>query len=118
MPVLVVEDDEEIRELVAELLRDAGFDVDTAKNGQVALDHMAHIGVPAVMILDLMMPVMDGWELRRRMLADPALRGIPVIVVSGAADLAEAAESLEAARIFTKPVRFQLLLAEVKAHSA
>ena len=116
MTILVVEDDDEIRDLVAELLRDAGFDVATAPNGELALAYLADHDLPTVMVLDLMMPIMDGWEVRKRMLADPALAAVPVIVVSGTADLAEAAENLRAVRIFTKPVRFQALLDEVRAH--
>lgn len=113
--VLVVEDDIEIRELLAEMLADAGYRVSVASNGAEALARLAEER-PSLVILDLMMPVMDGWTLRARMLSDPSLADIPVIVVSGAADLPRATASLAAARVLAKPVRWPTLLAAVRAH--
>jgi CheY-like chemotaxis protein len=114
--VLVVEDDDEIRELVSEMLAENGFTVVTAANGQEALDRLGAAARPCVILLDLMMPVMDGWQLRSRLLADPSLRDIPVIVVSGAADLHESVDALKAARVLTKPVKWPALLESVQAH--
>ncbi len=116
--ILVVEDDDEIRELIAEMLEDSGFDVATAANGREALERLRAPVLPCVIVLDLMMPVMNGWELRSKLLADPKLCDIPVIVVSGAADLHESPDGLMAARILTKPVKWPALLASVQAHCA
>lgn len=116
--VLIVEDEDEIRELLAEMLADRGYLVATAKNGRDGLDLLRSKPLTDIVLLDLMMPVMDGWKMRAEMLADPALAGIPVIVVSGAADLQSGTEDLKAARILTKPVKWPVLLESVRAHSA
>ena len=82
--VLLVEDDAAIRESLAELLQDEGFDLLLAANGQEALEILRRGASPAAILLDLMMPVMDGWDFRQAQLEDPELRGIPVVVVSAA----------------------------------
>jgi CheY-like chemotaxis protein len=79
--VLVVEDEPDVREPVAQLLAVAGFEVAAAANGLEAL-RLARSSPPDVIVLDLMMPVMNGWEFRRAQRADPALAAIPVVVVS------------------------------------
>jgi CheY-like chemotaxis protein len=113
--VLIVEDDEDIRELLAEMLQDHGYEVHQASNGAEALDELQKAEKPNVVLLDLMMPIMDGWEFRARMLRDPELVDIPVVVVSGAADLQESVRPLRAARVLTKPVKWPALLETVKA---
>lgn len=80
--VLVVEDDPDIREALAEALGYEGYDVLLAENGQEALDVLREHSRPHVILLDLLMPVMSGWQFRQEQLADPALAGIPVVVVS------------------------------------
>ena len=79
--VLVVDDDEALRDIVAEAITDAGFAVDQAENGEVALAKM-RAAAPCVVLLDLMMPVMDGWQVVSEMQADPALVGVPVCVIT------------------------------------
>src|SRR5436853_5733359 len=82
-PVLIVEDDVDLREMMAELLTLEGFAAAAVANGREALEYL-HQGYdkPDVILLDLMMPVMDGWEFRRRMQSDPAIANLPVIVLS------------------------------------
>jgi CheY-like chemotaxis protein len=80
-PVLVVDDDEALRELVAEAIADAGYSVEQAENGQEALTKMRQSS-PCIVVLDLMMPVMDGWQVVGEMEADPALAKVPVCVVT------------------------------------
>ena len=80
--ILVVEDDADVREAIVSGLEHAGFEVVAAADGKMALDLLRHGIVPRAIILDLMMPVMDGWEFRRHQLADPTLAAIPVIVLS------------------------------------
>jgi CheY-like chemotaxis protein len=83
--VLIVEDDEDIRTDLGAILRLKGFAVDEAANGRDALARMREAAAPpCVVLLDLMMPVMNGWELRAAMQADPRLAAVPVIVMSGA----------------------------------
>jgi CheY-like chemotaxis protein len=114
--VLIVEDDSEIRELVAEMLADCGYPVLTASNGQEALERLKACARPCIILLDLMMPVMDGWQLRAELLADPELADVPVVVVSGAADIHRSSASLRAVKVLTKPVRWPALLECVQAH--
>ena len=114
-PVLIVEDDEDLREMMAQLLTLEGFDAATVANGREALDYLRHNStVPDVILLDLMMPVMDGWEFRRRQKADPALAPVPVIVLS-ALDQARAA-NLDATAFLKKPLDFDRLLMLVRAY--
>lgn len=114
--ILIVEDDDEIREILAEMLVDRGYSVVTARNGQEGLEAMRIPPAPCVVLLDLMMPIMDGWQLRKEMLADPALASIPVVIVSGVTDVEDKSSSLKAAGILTKPVRWPVLLASVRAY--
>ena len=110
MAILIIEDDDEIRELLAEMLTERGYPVATARNGVEGLAAMRSGPAPCVVLLDLMMPVMDGWTLRAEMLADPAIANIPVVVVSGAADLEQKTSQLKAASVLTKPVKWPVLL--------
>ncbi|WP_242344612.1 response regulator [Anaeromyxobacter terrae] len=80
--ILIVEDDPDIREALAEALGCEGYDVALAENGQDALDVLHDGPRPDVILLDLLMPVMSGWQFRQEQLADPALAGIPVVIVS------------------------------------
>jgi CheY-like chemotaxis protein len=114
-PVLIVEDDEDLREMMAQLLTLEGFQAATAANGREALDYLHHHSiVPDVILLDLMMPVMDGWEFRRRQKADPAIAPVPVIVLS-ALDQARAL-NVDATAFLKKPLDFDRLLSLVRSH--
>ena len=82
--VFIIEDDTDTRDMLGKFLELEGYRVETAVNGQQALDRL-HEGVdPSVILLDLMMPVMDGWQFRRHQAADERLSKIPTIVVSAA----------------------------------
>ena len=76
-PVLIVEDDEDLREMMAQLLTLEGFQTAAVANGREALDYLRATAKPNVILLDLMMPVMDGWEFRRHQQADPPSRRCP-----------------------------------------
>jgi CheY-like chemotaxis protein len=82
--ILVVDDDAGVCGTVAELLEDEGFRVATAVNGRAALDAIGAGLRPAAIVLDLMMPVMDGWDFRAEQLRDPELRDVPVVVMTAA----------------------------------
>jgi CheY-like chemotaxis protein len=113
--VLVVEDDDDIRADLTAILRVKGFTVDEAANGKEALARM-HNGTtsPCVIVLDLMMPVMNGWELRQVMRQDRELADIPVIVVSGKGRIApEEEQVLAPAAVLVKPFELSELLALV-----
>src|SRR5689334_6104245 len=79
--ILVVDDDEDILEALRDLLRDEGYDVVAARDGRTALERLRGGLRPRLILLDLMMPTMNGYEFRREQRADPALAGIPTIVV-------------------------------------
>ncbi|MES1205881.1 MAG: response regulator [Pseudomonadota bacterium] len=83
-PVLLVEDDTELREAVAEALEDAGYAVLVAANGREGLDLVRGEHPPAVVLLDLLMPVMNGWEFCEAMRASPETARVPIVVMSGA----------------------------------
>jgi CheY-like chemotaxis protein len=81
--ILVVDDDPSLLALVAEILQDEGYEVATARNGAEALARVAET-VPAVVVTDLMMPVMDGHTLVRACRAAPVTAGLPIVVMSAA----------------------------------
>jgi CheY-like chemotaxis protein len=109
--VLLVEDDDHLREATADALRDSGIDVVEAANGAQGLEAM-RADTPCLVLLDLMMPVMDGWELARVMAADPALSAIPICVVSAVGHQAPP----EASEVLTKPATLHALLSVVRKH--
>jgi CheY-like chemotaxis protein len=80
--VLLIEDDAAIRETLGEALQEEGFEVVVAPNGRKALEILRNGPPPSAILLDLMMPVMDGWDFRREQLNDPSLRDVPVLIVS------------------------------------
>ncbi|MBN1205156.1 MAG: response regulator [Myxococcaceae bacterium] len=84
MRILIVEDHADSREMLEEFLTEEGFTVESAVNGLQALERLLRTPRPDVVLLDLMMPVMTGWDLMARLEQEPALWGLPVIVVSGA----------------------------------
>ncbi len=110
-PILIVEDDPDLREMMAQLLTVEGYRPETASNGLEALEYLAHSGRPAVILLDLMMPVMDGWEFRRRQLQDSRLADVPVVVLS-AVNPSRSGE-LGGVAFLRKPLDFDRLLALV-----
>lgn len=111
--VLVVEDDDAIRETLCEILALEGHRARGAVNGQAALDLLADGYGPDVILLDLMMPVVDGWEFCRRRDQDPELAEIPVIVLTGVSRIEDSPVPPE--RTFRKPIDVRRLLAAVRA---
>ena len=113
-PVLIVEDDADLREMMAQLLLLEGFRTATASNGREALDYLRTGRSPDIILLDLMMPVMDGWEFRREQQRDPQLAKVPVIILS-ALDSARAA-GIGAQAFLKKPLDFDRLLDLVRRY--
>jgi CheY-like chemotaxis protein len=113
-PVLIVEDDEDLREMMAQLLTLEGYEAATVANGREALEYLHNASAPNVILLDLMMPVMDGWEFRRQLEADPTLAPVPVIVLS-ALDQVRAV-NIHAAAFLKKPLDFDRLLDLVRTY--
>lgn len=100
--VLLVEDNEDVREMMSVALQLSGISVLAAANGREALDLLDASPAPCLVLLDLMMPVMDGWELRAALNAHPEYAEIPVVVVSAMTE--DTAAKLGAAAYLPKPV--------------
>jgi CheY-like chemotaxis protein len=109
--VLVVEDEPDIREVVTDVLSDEGYDVVGARDGAEGL-RKARACHPSVVLLDLMMPGMNGWEFWAVHHGDPELRKIPVIVVSALGRVAD----LEADGFIQKPFEIDELVSTVRRH--
>ncbi len=109
--VMVVEDDIDVRESLVEALQDHAYQPVDVANGQEAIERLrTGPQLPCVILLDMMMPVMDGWQFRAAQRADPALENIPVIVLSAHADVNEAADRMGVAGCLRKPVTLEALL--------
>lgn len=113
--VLVVDDDVDILQSVAELLVDEGYDVATASDGRAALTQMRRGLRPAVILLDLMMPGMNGWDFRAEQMQDDDLKDIPVIVIT-AVDTSDTALKAQLGDIglVRKPPTAETLLSVVR----
>jgi CheY-like chemotaxis protein len=107
--ILVVDDDEGIREAMVSILQVMGYSVASAINGKDALDYLRNAATPDLIISDLAMPIMDGRQFRREQVKEPRLAKIPVIVVSALSDQTD----IDANEIFIKPVEVEILLAAV-----
>lgn len=115
MNVLVVDDDPAIREVIAELLEDEGYVVAIAADGEEALAILqGQAAPPCLILLDLMMPRMNGWEFREAQRLDPSLAPIPVITISAHADLLSGGTRLDAAGHLPKPLDIDRLLATIR----
>ncbi|MFB6350826.1 MAG: response regulator [Bradymonadaceae bacterium] len=113
--ILVVEDEDDLRDSIAEVLRLQGYDVSTAANGRQGLDQLHEVDqAPSLILLDLMMPVMDGWTFRRRQLAEEDLADIPVVVFTSAKDAG--VEDLDVEAVLEKPAAIERLIETVDEH--
>jgi CheY-like chemotaxis protein len=109
--VLVVEDDPDIRDAVVEILQDEGYGVSAAADGRQALDLLETlVPLPDIILLDLMMPVMNGFQFREEQLKKPELARVPVLIVTADANAMAKAEVLQAAGFIQKPLKIQPLL--------
>jgi CheY-like chemotaxis protein len=113
--ILVVEDDPLTREALGTLLGGAGFKTRAAADGAEALESLRRGPLPDLILLDLLMPVMDGWHFRREQQHDPALAAIPVVVCSGTGDADLHAAALGAAGFIDKPLDPDQLLEKIRA---
>lgn len=117
--IFVVEDEEMIRDSIVEFLGEQGYDAVGAADGREALDKLdASSPRPCLILLDLMMPVMDGRSFRERQLQIPKLAEIPVVVFSAYQDVAKTAVALNAAGHLHKPLKLPDLLRTVQRHCA
>lgn len=113
--IMVVDDDQDIRESIESLLIDEGYRVATASHGQHALEVLQG-ELPRLILLDLMMPVMSGWQFRAAQKLDPRLSQIPTVVLSGAPEVKETARALDATNWLHKPISLEELLDTVRRY--
>jgi CheY-like chemotaxis protein len=112
--LLLVEDDVPVRDSLREALQEEGFRVVTAANGWDALRVLRRGPRPDAILLDLMLPVMDGWDFRQEQLRDPALRDIPVLIVTATGFSAETVRTqFGDVQLFPKPIPLLDLLAAI-----
>jgi DNA-binding response OmpR family regulator len=105
--ILVIDDDEELRRALTLALTDEGYEVRAAPHGQAALE-LLETWLPRLILLDLMMPELDGWAFRARQLASERAKHVPVVVLSAARD--PSVEALEPAAVVPKPFDLGRLL--------
>ena len=110
--LLLVEDDGELRSSLAELLETDGYDVIGAANGAEALEYLKKRPAPDLILLDLMMPVKDGWQFRIEQKRDPSIASIPVVALS--ADDTPKAIAIDAEAYIKKPFQYPALLEAVR----
>lgn len=117
--VCVVDDDADIREALSDVLSLEGYDVISAGDGESALGLLRKRRSDCrLILLDLMMPEMNGWEFRRQQLQDPSIAAIPVLLLTGAGTAAKSIDELHVAGTIEKPVEMDTLLAEVAHYCA
>jgi CheY-like chemotaxis protein len=106
--VLIVEDEFLVRLELVQALAGAGYEVDEASNGQIAIERMRHRR-PHLILLDLRMPVMDGFDFRAQQLTEPAFATVPVVVISATTEDARI-PALRAAAVVSKPASINAVL--------
>ena len=108
--ILVVDDDPDVRDAVADVLADEGYGVTGVGSGREALQHLQQHMRPSLILLDMMMPEMDGWLLRQELKKSPDLASIPIVILSAHGDVRDAALALGAVDYLRKPLSVDSLL--------
>ena len=115
--ILVVDDDIDIRDILADVLKDEGFTVVCAANGKEAIRQLkSHAERFDLILLDLMMPEADGWDFRRMQADEPDHKDIPVILMSASSNAQEQVSALGARGCLRKPFRVDELLVAIEQH--
>ena len=115
--ILIVEDDHSIRELLVELLQGEGYDVTSAVNGLEGLKCLEQNSSFNLILIDLMMPVMDGYTFRTEQMKNPKFSKIPVVVMSAEANAKEKLKSYQITAFLSKPVELDTIIKTVELYS-
>jgi CheY-like chemotaxis protein len=115
--ILIVEDDNSIRELLVELLQGEGYDVTSAVNGLEGLKSLEQNPSFNLILIDLMMPVMDGYTFRTEQMKNPKFSKIPVVVMSAEANAKEKLKSYAITAFLSKPVELDTIIKTVEHYS-
>jgi two-component system cell cycle sensor histidine kinase/response regulator CckA len=115
--VLIVDDDQQTRDSLVELLTDEGYQTEVAADGRQALERLRAAPLPDLILLDLRMPAMNGWVFRIEQRKDPRFAEVPVIVLSGGQDPSAAAAFLDASDYLGKPIDVEELLKLVRKYT-
>ena len=111
--ILIVDDDPDIRDSLKEVLEDEGYEVNGVANGREALDYLRRGQRPCVILLDLMMPVMDGWQFRKEQKQDADIAGIPLVVITATG---KRPVLIDAAELVMKPLDLTQLFAAIERY--
>ncbi|MEP7125386.1 MAG: response regulator [Byssovorax sp.] len=112
--ILLAEDDEDLREAMVDTLHDAGYSVEAVGNGRDALEWLEDaVALPKLILLDLMMPVMDGWQFMAARRKAPKVAAVPVVVLSANGTFTDREETVA---FIQKPVRLKSLLALIAGY--
>jgi CheY-like chemotaxis protein len=115
--VLIVEDDEEIRVSLMDILEDHGYEAVGAENGLEALDKLRAPGQqPCLIFLDIMLPRMDGRAFRQEQLRSPELASIPVVVISAFRDVVQIAKEMKVSDLLKKPFKLEELVSVARRY--
>ncbi len=114
-PILVIDDDTDLRETLGELLSEEGYAPRLFENGRKALDFLRNGVRPRLILLDLMMPEMNGWQFREEQLKDVRLRDIPVVVMTASRGID--GQPIAASEVLFKPVALRELIDAVERNA-
>lgn len=114
-PILIVDDDTDLRETLGEVLAEEGYEAHLCENGRIALDCLRGGERPALILLDLMMPEMNGWQFREEQLRDARLAGIPVVVMTASRGFED--HPITASEFLYKPIGLGELIQAVERNA-
>jgi len=118
LPLMIVDDDDDLRDALAEVMTAQGYEVAAFDDARAALAALMEGVTPFLILLDLMMPGMSGWEFRAAQLENPTLALIPVVVVTAAGHLSDGARTLSCVEALAKPFALEIILPVVDRYAA
>jgi CheY-like chemotaxis protein len=118
LALMIVDDDDDLRDALADVMTAQGYEVAAFADARVALAALEAGATPFLILLDLMMPGMSGWEFRAAQLENPTLALIPVVVVTAAGNVSDGARTLSSVEVLRKPFALEILLPLVARYAA